>query len=303
MISVNCNQCGADDWSIRFSATVRSAAQPDVSAFRCTHSGYGSHAQIVQCNACDFVYANPRWDEDELLAVYSAVEDQTYVLERAGRVKTFTKHLIAIEKFSGEGNGRHLLDVGAYTGVFVEVAQNKGWNAIGVEPSHWAVEIANSRSLPVLEGTVYAPELIDRRFEIATLWDVIEHLSDPSAELCKIYDLLEPGGLLAVHTMDIDSLTAKVMGSRWPWLMDMHIQYFSRKSLVKLLEKCGYDVVWIGSQGRYLSLGYIASRITGISRPLGRIASWIIEKTGLAESTMPLNFGDLMTAIARKPDQ
>ena len=85
----------------------------------------------------------------------------------------------------------------------------------------------------------------------------------------KAYDLLKPGGFVAVHTMDIDSLAAKVMGRRWPWLMDMHIHYFSKRTLAEMLEAVGFEVVWIGAEGRYLSLGYLATRIGGISGLLG----------------------------------
>ncbi len=301
MRSVKCNLCGADDWSVRYPTTDHSDGHPDVTAFRCTHDGYGSHPQIVQCRSCGYVYANPRWEDDELLDAYEAVEDEMYVHERAGREKTFTKHLESLEINVGERSGKSLLDVGAYIGVFVEVARSRGWNAIGVEPSHWAVESARSREIPIIEGTLNAKELEGKQFDAITLWDVIEHVSDPSNELASIYQKLKPGGVVAVHTMDIDSLTSKVMGGRWPWLMEMHIHYFSRKTLTRMLENNGFEMAWIGAEGRYLSLGYIATRVAGISRPIGRSMSWLINKLGLAEATIPINLGDLMTAYARKP--
>ncbi len=301
MESVSCDLCGADDWFVRFPKTELAEAQLDVSAFRCTHDGYGSHTQIVQCNACGYVYANPRWEDAELMDAYIAVEDDTYVHERAGREKTFAKHLEKLESFVGAGNGRALLDVGAYIGVFVEQAVSRGWDAVGVEPSHWAAEIARLGKIPVYEGTLEADELVGKRFDVVTMWDVIEHVSSPSSELAKTMNMLKPGGMVVVHTMDIDSLIAKVMGSRWPWLMDMHLHYFGRKTLTKMLEDNGYEVIWVGAQGRYLSLGYVASRIGGISHPIGRFCSWIVEKLSLAEMTVPINLGDLMTAFARKP--
>lgn len=301
MESVSCDLCGADDWFIRFPKTEVAEGQLDVSAFRCTHDGYGSHTQIVQCNACGYVYANPRWEDAELMDAYIAVEDDTYVHERVGREKTFAKHLEKLESFVGPGNGRALLDVGAYIGVFVEQAISRGWDAVGVEPSHWAAEISHLSKIPVYEGTLEADELVGKLFDVVTMWDVIEHVSRPSSELTKIMNMLKPGGMVVVHTMDIDSLTARVMGSRWPWLMDMHIHYFGRKTLTKMLEDNGYEVIWVGAQGRYLSLGYVASRIGGISQPIGRFCSWIVEKLSMAEMTVPINLGDLMTAFARKP--
>ncbi len=300
MITVHCNLCGRDDWRVRFPATLN-GANLDVAAFRCTHSGYGHHAQIVECRHCGHVYANPRWSPGELIAAYAAVEDETYLHEREGRELTFKKHLHALEQISGAANGRSLLDIGAYIGVFVEVAQAAGWNAWGVEPSGWAATEAQQRGLAVIQGTLDAPVLQGKQFDVLTLWDVIEHLDDPAAELEKAHHLLKPGGWLVVHTMDVDSLTARLMRGRWPWFMDMHLHYFSKKTMADMLEKRGFQVVSSGSQGRYLRLGYLATRIGGLNRFLGRVATWGVNGLGLGQTAVHVNFGDLFTTYARRP--
>lgn len=301
MISVPCNLCGQDDWTVRYPATLQNGQDIDVSAFRCTNPGYGSHAQIVQCNHCGLVYANPRWSDEELVAAYTAVTDSTYVEERAGRVLTFGRHLQEMEKHTGPADGRSLLDIGAYIGVFVEVATASGWDAWGVEPSAWAAAEAQAQGLNVIQGTQDAPELAGRQFDVVTMWDVIEHVADPLGELQKACDLLAPGGWIVVHTMDIDSLTARVMGSRWPWLMDMHLTYFSQATLGAMLEKAGFAVAWSGTQGRYLRMGYLASRVGALNDGLGRLANTAVNALNLRQTAVPVNFGDLFTVYARKP--
>lgn len=301
MIEVICNLCGRDDWQVRFPATLADENALDVDAFRCTSPGYGHHPQIVRCNHCGLVYANPRWSAEQLVAAYTAVEDETYVQERAGRELTFRRHLEALERQTGPANGRSLLDVGAYIGVFVEVACDAGWRACGVEPSHWAAAEAQRHGLHVIQGTQHAPQLDGRRFDVVTMWDVIEHVADPQAEVRRAYELLKPGGWIALHTMDVDSLTARVMGARWPWLMDMHLYYFSQDTLAQLLRHCGFEVVWSGTQGRYLRLGYLATRVAGLNRHLGRLARRLVTRLGVSEVAVPVNFGDLFTVYARRP--
>lgn len=303
MIFVNCSLCGKNEYKVRYAATLNGSSDIQVEAFRCTNPGYGHHPQVVECCHCGFVYANPRWSEAELIDAYGAVEDETYVAERTGRVLTFQKHLRHMEKRTGPGNGRSLLDIGAYIGVFVEVAQKAGWQAMGVEPSDWAATVAQKRGLNVIVGTQDAPALSGKRFDVITMWDVIEHVDRPSEEMAKAYHLLKPGGWLVLHTMDINSLTAKVMGSRWPWFMDMHLHYFSQKSMAQMLAKNGYEVVWSGDMGRYLRLGYIASRVGGLNKTLGSLIEKIVSGLGLKEVAMPVNFGDLFTVYARKPDE
>lgn len=299
MITVNCNLCGRDEWRVRFPATADSTTlQAD--AFRCTHSGYGHHPQIVECRHCGLVYANPRWPADTILETYAAVEDTTYVEERAGREITFRHHLRQMEQVIGPAENRRLLDVGAYIGVFVEMAAEAGWQAQGIEPSQWAATEARRRGLDVVLGTLDSAGLAEETFDVITLWDVIEHVADPSAELELARRLLRPGGWLVVHTMDIDAPVARLMGNRWPWLMDMHLYYFSRRTLSSMLTRQGFEVVQQGAQGRYLRLGYLASRVGGLHPALGRLASKTIDRLGLTEKAVPVNFGDLMTIMSRR---
>lgn len=299
MINVVCNLCEQDNWRLRYPATLN-GAELDVTSFRCTSPHYGDHAQIVQCQNCGLVYANPRWDNDALLRAYSEVEDEVYQRERIGRELTFERHLRALEQKTGPANGRSLLDVGAYLGVFVEAAAAAGWDAWGVEPSAWAAAEARRRGLNVIEGTQDAMELGQRRFDVVTMWDVIEHFDDPSTELRKVHQRLKPGGWLVVHTMDINSLFARVMGERWPWLMDMHLYYFSRKSLAAMLVKNGFSVVWSGAQGRYLRLSYLTSRVSGLNRHLGRFSRFLVKSLGLGDKAIPINLGDLFTVYGRR---
>lgn len=299
MIKVNCNLCGRDEYKVRFPATTDGDSLR-VDAFRCTHSGYGHHPQIVECRHCGLVYANPRWSTDDVMDAYSAVQDETYVEERLGRELTFRHHLRHMERVVGPAAGRTLLDVGAYIGVFVEAAAAGGWVAQGVEPSEWAATEARRRGLDVRVGTLDNADLAEASFDVVTMWDVIEHLADPAAELDKARRLLRPGGWLVVHTMDIDAPVSRLAGSRWPWLMDMHLYYFGRRTLRHMLSEHGYNVVWDGAQRRYLSLGYLASRVAGINGALGRISHSLVGGLGLSHSAIPVNFGDLRTYISQR---
>lgn len=297
---VACNLCGATDTRLRFPSTLPDDSLPqNPEAFRCTHSGYGQHYAIVQCNHCGLVYTNPRLEGAQILDSYVAVEDPLYLQEREGRVLTFERHLRPLEKLKPPP-GR-LLDVGAYTGVFVEIAARHGWEAWGIEPSHWAVGEARTRGVQMIEGTLDSIDLPASSFDVVTMWDVIEHLTHPFDEICHTHRLLKPGGLLAVHTMDIDSLFARVMGARWPWLMEMHIYFFSHRTLKAMLEKAGFRVLRSTAQGRYLRLGYFATRVGGLmGQPVGRVVSGLISALRLKQLPIPINLGDLFTAYAVK---
>lgn len=302
MGSLGCNLCGSTRFTPRIPSTLNAGRQPDVgSAFRCTSVGYGYHPDIVQCTRCGLMFANSQLAAVEVLNHYVSVEDPLYLEERSGRVLTFQRHLEPLHRLTGPPAGRRLLDVGAYVGVFVEIARQAGWQAEGIEPSRWAVAQARSRGLPVQEGTLAQAGFEEAGFDVVTMWDVVEHLADPKAELHQAYRVLRPGGWIVLHTMDIDSLLARVLGKRWPWLMEMHLYYFSRRTLKRMLESAGFEWVQAEPQGRYLRLGYLATRIGAMSRPAGASIVWLVNRLGWREQPVSINLGDLITAYARKP--
>jgi 2-polyprenyl-3-methyl-5-hydroxy-6-metoxy-1,4-benzoquinol methylase len=299
---VACNLCGADETRELYPSTLNPNGRSiGGSAFLCTSPDYGEHYRIVQCKRCGFVYANPHADPNVVLKAYKDVVDPLYLQERAGREHTFREHLRALQRVTGEPNGRRLLDVGAYIGVFVELAREMGWAAEGIEPSSWAVAQAQERGLLVTQGTLESGGFPDESFDVITLWDVIEHFDDPMTELKHIFRLLKPGGVIVIHTIDIGSITARVMGRGWPFLMEMHIMFFSRATLRDMLQRVGFTCIGDHTQGRYLRLGYLAGRMTAafgeiVGKPLENLFSFL----KLTEIPVPVNTLDLFTAYARK---
>ena len=68
------------------------------------------------------------------------------------------------------------------------------------------------------------------RFDVVTLFDVVEHLVDPAAGLAKAAALLKPNGLLLASTADMDAWTWKWMAGRhWYLQTPLHISMASRQ--------------------------------------------------------------------------
>lgn len=297
---IPCNLCGSRDAELVYPSSLKND-NLNAMDIRCTSSAYGIHPPIVRCRNCGLVYANPRWDSSIVAESYSVVEDPTYVDEREGRVLTFSRNLKPFETLvAPNSHTRRLLDVGCHIGVMVELAQAAGWEAWGVEPSTWASEQARGRGLQVVTGTLADAKLDEGYFDVVTMWDVIEHLTDPAAEVRQVHRVLKRGGIFAIHTIDIESRFARMMGKRWPWLMEMHLYYFSPRTLGKMLERQGFTVVRSSAQGRFLRLGYLTTRIEPYNKSLSRAVHGAAERLKLAQVAIPVNFGDLFTLYARK---
>jgi 2-polyprenyl-3-methyl-5-hydroxy-6-metoxy-1,4-benzoquinol methylase len=238
----------------------------------------------------------PRRSDRELLDAYRQVEDPVYVEERDNRYRTFRR----VVRMLGEPGGRTLLDVGAYCGYFVDVARESGFRAEGIELSRWAAKEARALGLTVHEQTLAERAADGSRYQIITLWDVVEHFADPRAELMAAFRLLEAGGMLYLSTIDAGSLAARLLGARWPWLMDMHLFYFDRNTLASLLASVGFQVVRTRAYTHVVSADYLLRKLAASWRPTRALFA-SLRRIVPGQVPVPVNLGDNMVMIARKP--
>lgn len=227
--------------------------------YACTSCGYGKHPDIVQCLQCQLIYSSKRPSENALKDIYSQVEDETYLKEEQGRVKTFTKALDDLQEYC-PSKGK-MFEFGSYVGVYVELAKQRGWDIVGSELSSWARGKAKEkRDITLLSSVDDLPNSAQGTFDSVVLWDVIEHVADPVDMIQTSAKLLKKGGVLGLSTMVLDSLSARLMKKKYPFLMEMHLIYFTRKTLYKILERAGFEVVSYKRHKRFVSLAYLFSR-------------------------------------------
>ncbi len=299
LVEVACPLCGADDYRVRYEDRFRGEALDPQVHYTSTSSAFGQHGRIVECRSCGLVYMNPRPHHQTVTENYGEVEDTRYLEEEQGRVETFADSLRHVMRFCAEGR---LLDVGCHVGTFLGLAQDAGFDVAGVEPSRWASRVARERlGAPVHCGPVEDAPLPEGGYDAVTLWDVIEHLPDPASTVRAIYAALRPGGVFAVSTMDVEALFPRIAGRRWPWYMQMHLVYFSRRTLPELLRREGFHIVDSSTHVRRVRLSYLASRLDAYAPPLARLAGGALARVGLAERTVGVSFGDIFTVVARRP--
>jgi len=290
----SCYLCGGARIALRFPARGEGVA--DHRAFSCTSFGHRRHPPIWACAECGLLFQSPRPSEADLLAAYGSVEDPIYLAEKENRYLTFRRAV----RLLGPPRGLRLLDVGAYCGFFVDVAREAGWAAEGLELSRWAAAHARSLGLAVRNETLAERARSGARYDVVTMWDVVEHLADPRRDLGHAFRLLRPGGRLAVSTIDARSAVARLLGSRWPWLMDMHLFYFDRRNLPALLEGLGFRVLERRDYVHTVSAGYLLRKVEA-SFPA---AGWLARAARRAvpgRLPVPVSLGDNMVVIAERP--
>lgn len=251
-------------------------------------------AAFRQCVACGFVSGTPSG------AAYATTyaEERGHALPAVERAKrrTFRWYVPRAAQ-----PGDRLLDVGCSSGATLAEAAELGYAAFGVEPLPESAAAAR-RGAPhatVHTGTLASARFPEGMFTVVTAFDVLEHLSDPTAEVREIFRVLKSGGRLIAVTPDAGSLSLRILGARWPHLFAEHVSLFTRANLAGLLAVAGFRGVRTGWAPKFVAVETVVrhARIhahVGFAAParlLGRLLP-----SGL---TLPLNVGEMRVEAER----
>lgn len=268
-----CPVCGGTDTRVLYPDTLGTALPRLDYGFCAEH---GRTYEIQQCRGCTHRFAVVT--VADLWKTYRDLVDPAYLERAEERAATFKKLVNRIRRFVPSGR---LLDIGCATGDFLQCASSH-FQAEGVELSRWSSTIATSRGFKVHTARLSEIEG-EGAFDVATLWGVIGLFEHPQTELTQMARLVKPGGIVAVWTGDMGSITARLLGRRYWYVMGQYLQLFTRRSLCLLFEQHGFVTAWVGtypftstlrllgnSLGRYPGVG-AAARALFRGTPLGRL--------------------------------
>ncbi|HZH12177.1 MAG TPA: class I SAM-dependent methyltransferase [Microvirga sp.] len=249
------------------------------------------------CTNCDLVYAPAPPDSSFLAsayaeAAYDSGEEAKCAAESYAR---------ALAPYLGRLTSRKAaVDVGAGNGYLLSWFQQAGFSeAVGIEPSRAAINAAPANIRPLLrEGMFSAHMLSDVTPSLICTFMTLEHLAEPDVFVKTAYDLLEPGGMIAIVVHNWQSWLNRVLGMRSPIIDIEHLQLFSPKSVRSLLKTAGFERIEVQSIRNSYPLRYWL-RLTPIPDKLKDVMGDVLEGTGLAGTKVPFNVGNIL-AVGQK---
>lgn len=242
---------------------------------------------VINCQNCDLLQTVQQYDPispDYIAIPDEAVDSARIWCQSEHKLPAFRLWFNELNRLSIKPcSSLSLLDVGCGTGGFVRFAARHGINAYGFDASEAQVKFArhNLRTVHKAFSTseflqcLGAPGL---RFDIVTMWDVLEHIRTPLVFLASVWDVLKPGGMLFVSVPNgramlwkrqMYTLFRKKHDLDWlPW---EHVFYYSMRSLMACLGCSGFQLMGSGAVPCYprpvspfelaRRLGFLASKV------------------------------------------
>ncbi len=139
------------------------------------------------------------------------------------------------KKYPEKGN---LLDIGAGTGDFLNEAKKRGWKVHGIEPDTEARKRALDKGIKL---SVNSHNFKSGKFDVITMWHVLEHVYDLKSQIIELEHLLKKNGLLVIAVPNYKSYDAQYYNEFWAaYDVPRHLWHFSQQSFKPLFSGNGF---------------------------------------------------------------
>lgn len=172
-----------------------------------------------------------------------------------------------------------VLDIGAHSGALLLRLRELGFSEMvgtDLDPTRFDVPGAGFKRLELNQPFAFQ---FDRRFQLVTATEVIEHLDSPRAFLKEIYSLVEDGGWLVISLPNVASWEGRIkfllLGELWGFQEEhyrtqRHISPITRDQMTMMMEELGFHMVEATSAGSYSTW-----LRRGLTFPLWAPATWL----------------------------
>ena len=261
---------------------------------------------LWRCPDCGLLWVNPMLSDAEMTHFYEQEffqgghEIGYSDYGAVWRKRNYRREARAVEQSASFGR---ILDVGCAAGDFLDACSEK-WNKFGLEISRFAGEQARSKYGDRIKIAHFKDAgFKDNFFDVVTMWETLNHLSNPLECLEHCARLLKPGGLLVFNVGDSSSLLARMLGRYWYQVTPPgHLFYFTPASIKIMIERCGLIIEKRTYPGKYASLAATLERFKdttgspGLTHLCRRLST-----LGIGRFVYYINLRDTMLLFARKP--
>lgn len=190
---------------------------------------YGLQFSFVRCPECGLIYQNPLLDPDSRRHIYETIDywDHKHCSNSRQPMLNYYAYLDEVElrKFNAEirlgwlksylERKSRILDLGCADGLFVDLLQNNGYRASGMDISEPMVQHGKSAfGVDLHCGDFEGQWPFDEYFDAITCFATISNIITPSRVFANIRKHLKIGGHLFLNFGDWRRLASRLLGLR-----------------------------------------------------------------------------------------
>lgn len=200
------------------------------------------------CLTCQFMFTNPRPGDSELGKYYKSENYISHTNTKQGLVSklyhlvrgyTLSQKVKLVSRYVSRGT---VLDYGCGTGMFLGACKRAGFDPVGVEPDSGARSLAVNLGLKIFDAKESLPP--DTKFDVITLWHVLEHVSDLNDTVTLLSSHLKDQGTVIIAVPNHKSWDATYYGSFWAaYDVPRHLYHFDQSSLESLMGKHSFELL------------------------------------------------------------
>lgn len=204
---------------------------------------HGKPLRNIMCQKSGLIYVDPvpfenteEFYQTEYRKSYKGVHcPKPKHVYRAGK--------IALERYSRLSTllppSAHCLDAGSSSGEFVYLLQSKSHNAQGVEANIPYSEYSQSQLEIQVAISPFSEFKTEEKFDLITMFHVLEHLEHPIRDLSHLGKLLKPEGYFVI---EVPNILYPNMAFPHKWHPG-HLFSFSAQTLSMLVQKAGFKTI------------------------------------------------------------
>lgn len=143
-----------------------------------------------------------------------------------------------------------ILDVGCGTGWFLEAAKLEGAECFGLELGKDLAKFTSNRlDIKVWDCDLLELE-VEQKFDVITMFDLIEHIEKPVELISKAKEFLEKDGFILIFTPQFDSVAIQTLKEYSNLVMPAeHLSYFTYETMLKLAELTDMEMSYYQTKG------------------------------------------------------
>lgn len=209
---------------------------------------------IVECENCHLIYVSPRLKNPEMIYwgdTGKFFEEARWIFlgkKSHHRDRNYTEEVMQVKKHKFPGK---LLDVGCNMGFFLRKAQDAGFDAYGIDPSTALTENGKKYfHLRIENNFLEQASYPEKSFDVITLIDVFEHISQPREFLGQVRRFLKDDGIACIKVPNgnynkLKWMIAKALNrANDADLFDSyeHVVHYSISTMKKMLSECQFQI-------------------------------------------------------------